>query len=142
MRVNCALLCDAVTIREGLLHILGGGVTSVSQPEYPSGLQIMVALRISLSPDEVVKPHSFTLSLKDKTGETLIASGQIKAAESAEKTIDPDLGGSLALPFSLSEVQIPRPGTYSIVVSFGTDRIELPFKAEELNLQLSAELES
>lgn len=30
MRVDCALLCDAASVREGLLNILGGGITRVT----------------------------------------------------------------------------------------------------------------
>ena len=43
-----ALLCDAVSVREGLLHILGGGISRVHRPAYPAPLGINLALRITL----------------------------------------------------------------------------------------------
>jgi len=51
VQLGCALHCDAVSVREGLLHILGGGVTKVMHPEYPAPLLTSFAVHLRLSPD-------------------------------------------------------------------------------------------
>ena len=50
MRVDTCLLCEAASVHEGLLNILGGGVTVVTRPEYPSELGLSLAIRVMLHP--------------------------------------------------------------------------------------------
>src|ERR1017187_5549749 len=69
MNVDTCMLCDAVTVREGLLHILGGGITDVQRAEYPAPLGISLALRILVHPTELAHPHQFEVLLQDADGE-------------------------------------------------------------------------
>ena len=44
MRIDTALLCDAATERDGLLNVLGGGITVATRPEFPAPLGMTLAL--------------------------------------------------------------------------------------------------
>lgn len=44
IHLGAALLCDAATVRENVVHILGGGLTQLSRPDYPAPLGADVAL--------------------------------------------------------------------------------------------------
>lgn len=41
-------LCDAASIREGLLHVLGAGITSMQRAEFPASLGCVLALQLEL----------------------------------------------------------------------------------------------
>ena len=50
-------LCDAANVREGLLSILGAGISSISRPAFPAQLECVVAIQFELSgasPDDKV----------------------------------------------------------------------------------------
>ncbi len=44
IHLGAALLCDAATVRENVMHILGGGITQLTRPDYPAPLAADVAL--------------------------------------------------------------------------------------------------
>lgn len=44
MRVQSALLCDAASVREGLLHVLGGGLTYGVRPSFPAPFGVYLAV--------------------------------------------------------------------------------------------------
>lgn len=45
--LSAALLCDAATVREDLLHILGGGVTALVRPSFPAPLGCVMAIALA-----------------------------------------------------------------------------------------------
>jgi hypothetical protein len=112
MEVDTCLLCDAATVREGLLHILGGGITQAQRPEFPSPLGVALALRILVHPTELAHPHLLEVILQDEDGER-VTRFEINIAE-----IDADLpAGELApLPVAWDfpgRPNLPHPGRYS-----------------------------
>lgn len=130
MRIDCALLCDAATVREGLLHVLGGGVTRLTRPTYPAPLGVAIAARILVHPTEAEDNHHGRIVVQAEDGEQL-----------AEVTFDfrseRPPGGLLAsgeemsLPVvvPLQNVGVPAAGGYSVEILI--DRIHqasLPFR--------------
>jgi len=57
MDVATALLCDAATVREGLLHVLGGGITRLWRPALPAELATKLAVLVDLAPEDLETPH-------------------------------------------------------------------------------------
>jgi hypothetical protein len=43
---SVGVLCDKATIREGLLHILGGGVRVLGRPQLPASFDVDLALML------------------------------------------------------------------------------------------------
>jgi hypothetical protein len=65
MKVPVAVLCDAVSVRDGLLHILGGGITKVGRPSVPTPFGVQLALMLAFRHDDL-GPHIITVTIKPK----------------------------------------------------------------------------
>ena len=130
MKVDVALLCDAVTVREGLLNILGGGVTQTTHPSYPATFEGGLALRILLHPTEAGMDHQLNLILQSEDGKRLV---EVKAGFRSETppTLVPGQDLSLALAVALSG-GIPTPGMYSFEILIdGIHQESLPLLATQ-----------
>jgi hypothetical protein len=115
MRLECAMVCDAVTVRDGLLHILGGGVGRVPRLGFPAALDNDVALRLVLSPDDVQGQHK--IEIRVVTSEGAVASsvtGEFAAGISDGRPVGAEV--SLNIPVSLRQVVLPGPDRYEIEV--------------------------
>jgi hypothetical protein len=135
MRIDCALLCDAATVREGLLHILGGGVTRAGRTEYPAPLNLTLALRILVHPTETGSPHQLEVRLQSADGEVVTALGAEFGVDDTT-ALAPGEHASLPLPLALPEaVQLPTPGTYSFEILIdGIHQAAVPFIAHEIEV--------
>lgn len=128
MRVQ-ALLCDAATVREGLLHILGGGLTQVWRESFPSPLGASLALLITLHSSETGERHGMRIILQSEDGETLV---NVEAEFQAEKGPGWMPGHSPGLPMviSLMGVMLPAAGSYSVEITVDRQHcFSLPFMA-------------
>lgn len=117
MKVDLALLCDAVTVRDGLLHILGGGVTRLSRASYPAPLLCQVALRLALHQTEATATHAVRVVIIDEDGHEIAkVEGQVAndPAGLASMHAGETMYASIGLP--LGGVVLPRPGTYAIEI--------------------------
>ena len=111
MRIDSALLCDAATVREGLLHILGGGITRVNRPSFPAPLGVTLAMRILVQPDEADRTHVLSVRLRDAEGQ-FVASMEAEFGVNAAEALQPDEESPLPVVVALP-AQLPRPGAYS-----------------------------
>ena len=116
MRVDCALLCDAVTVREGLLHILGGGVTRINRPEYPAPMGLALALLIDVHPTEIDRPHVAQVLVLGADGQRLFEMQLQFGLEAPPPDMPPGEHFPLPLPVPLHTVPIPSEGAYSVEV--------------------------
>lgn len=115
MKVD-ALLCDAVTVRDSLLHILGGGVTRLWRDEYPAPMDIQLALLISLSPAEAMtKPQNIQVRILGVDGQEI---GGLTGTFGVDKGPDSLPGEELHLPVALSlrPIGLPGPGPYTLAI--------------------------
>jgi hypothetical protein len=133
VRVDCALLCDAVTVREGLLHILGGGITRLGRPTYPAPMAVSLALRILLHPSEAGQQHKVRLEIVTQDGEQV---GQVDAAFQAERpaagVLEPGEELAVAIPIPLGFFALPKPGSYVInILLNGMHQVSLPIRASD-----------
>jgi len=115
MRLECAMVCDAVTVRDGLLHILGGGIGRIPRIGFPATLDNEVALRLSMTPEEVKARHK--IEIRVLTGTGAIAStvtGEFATALAEGRPASTDV--ALAIPVSLRQVVVPAPDRYEIEI--------------------------
>lgn len=109
-----ALLCDAATVREGLLHVLGGGVTRTWHDGFPAPLIVALAMMMTMPANEAGE-HRVRIVLQDQDGKTLVTvDGGFEVAKGAVSKMGEHLAVPLAIP--LHGVVIPKAGTYSLEV--------------------------
>lgn len=133
MRIDTALLCDAATVREGLLHVLGGGVTRAGRPAWPAPLGLTLALRILVHPTETDRQHQLAVKLQGADGEE-VARVDIEFGVGHAGTLEPGEQASLPLPIPMPEqVVLPSPGRYSFELLIdGIHQTSVPFIAHEV----------
>lgn len=128
-----AFLCDAATVREGLLHVLGAGVSRIPRPGFPAPLNAQLAMMATLMPVEAGTQHSLTVVVQGMDG--------LRVAEVTGPfgigTLPPGTqpGEPLAIPMvlDLRHVMIPSPGTYSVEVLVDSQLAKsLPFLVSEV----------
>ena len=111
-----AMLCDYATVREGLLHILGGGINRLWREEYPAALGVTLGLLFEVHPTEMDSEHTLGVVMIDADGKEI---GSVTA--DFQIAADPDKGRpgeTLVLPLvvPLHQVIIPQHGAYSVEV--------------------------
>jgi hypothetical protein len=141
MRVECAVLCDAATLRENLLHILGAGLARTVLVEFPSPLPIIFALRVVLEPREIRPEHTLHLRLLTKSGDE---KGRIDITFRVSDETNRNEEAALALPVPLGAMVVDSPGFYLIEASLDQRAIaSFPVQVDVVpNPEDSAELES
>jgi hypothetical protein len=115
VRIECAVLCDAATLRDDLLHILGAGVSGTDAADFPLHLPMTFAFRAILDSREQRPRHTLRLRLTDFTGRPLaeievffhLLEGQQLGEEET----------ALAIPIPLSSFELKGPGRYLIEAS-------------------------
>lgn len=122
------MLCDAATIRENLLHVLGGGVTHVIRPSFPAPLGCTLALSF------YVKYGGGTdvVHKVDVTGYKVGVSEPIfqYTTEFAIAEEPPAGAESVGLAIPLDNIGLPEPGDYEIAVGVNDEQLTvIPFTA-------------
>lgn len=136
MRVDTALVCDAATVREGLLHILGGGITQLVRPEYPAELGVTLALRIMVHPTEMDHPHDLEIVLQDDDGQQITkVELHVEVGEHADVPAGDE--GEIIVPWNFpGRPQIPHVGRYSFEILIdGNHQLSVPLRAIEVQMQ-------
>lgn len=131
-RVASALLCDAATVREGLLHILGAGITRLHRAEFPAPMQVTLVAQVVLTPVEIGTAHDVTAVIQTEDGEVVVqANGHLEAGE-PNPLLEPGESVILPLVINLTNVVVPAPGGYSIEISVdAAHQTSLTFRAVE-----------
>ncbi|MBF4597208.1 hypothetical protein ITJ50_00755 [Curtobacterium sp. VKM Ac-2889] len=131
MKFVGAILCDAATVREGLLHILGGGLNNLRRPAFPAPLGAELALLASLersSDGELIDTEASIRVVISHVDDVLKRVAEVEARFKVEN--DPGSFGAVApLVFPLSDLAIPTPGNYQLEVSVGDVREVINFSA-------------
>lgn len=130
--VDCALLCDAATVREGLLNVLGGGVTTTTFDRYPAPLPVTLALR--LSGDSVADfDHAglVVTLLDDSQG---VEAARLDLPLQLQPSPTPPSPGervSIALALPLSGLELRNEGRYFVEAVLGEAKARLPLEARQ-----------
>lgn len=115
MRIDVALLCDAANTRDGLLYILGGGVTRIRRPAYPAPMGLDLALRISGHQSESGTRHTLNVIVQDIDGRRHADVNATFATQSGSD-MRPGEDITVPLPLDLRAVALPAAGEYSVEI--------------------------
>lgn len=120
MEVGTALLCDFAIVREGLLHVISGGVTRVWRQSFPAEFGCALALVFELHPMETERPHELEVRIIGEDGAEV---ARLEGGFQAQPGPGMKTGEMMLVPVAidLRNVQIPGPGGYSIVVRVDTN---------------------
>jgi len=136
MEVDTALLCDAATVRDGLLHILGGGITAVARPQYPAELGLTLALRVMVHQTEVEHPHQLQIILQGEDGEKITEVRAEVQAQTPPENVEPGIQGEILIPWDFpGRPKLPAPGRYSMELLIdGVHQRSIPFRAVQMQV--------
>jgi hypothetical protein len=132
MRVDTALLCEAATVREGLLYVLGGGIQRIALPQYPAVMPLTIALRIMLHRTELDNPHELQIRLLEEDGDEVVRVGMGFGIGDASD-LPAGEEAAIAVPWNFpGRPQLPHPGRYSLEILIDDHhQASVSFKAEQ-----------
>jgi hypothetical protein len=119
MRVTAILLADHASVREGLLHVLGAGITKVARDPLPARLDVMLALMLrSDDLDDLKAAHNLEVGIA-ASGPSEEGATIAKAAMELSTVGPLHPGPNLQIPVvvPLQPVPVPATGLYRITVS-------------------------
>lgn len=131
MDVTCALLCDAATVREGLLHVLGGGITRLNRPQFPAPMNTTLALGLAVHRTEAEREHQVEIIVQSEDGNRIAEVGAgFQVGATPESDLRPGERLNVPLVVPLIPVGLPVVGGYSIEVLIdGVHKAAVPFWA-------------
>lgn len=129
MQVTAAFLCDAASVREGLLHVLGGGITRLWRQEFPAPLGVSVALLLELHRQELDRPHELNIIVMGEDGQPIAeAKGGFQAP--TNPALEVHEGLLVPMTLDLRTASLPSAGAYTVDISVdGEHRRSLHFSA-------------
>ena len=117
------------------MHVLGGGVTRVGLPSFPSQVNLALALRILVHPTEAEGTHKLDVRLQDADGD-LVATMELEFGVGDPGDLAPGEQVSIPIPLPVPpQAALPRPGTYSFELLI--DRVHqasVPFIATQVEI--------
>lgn len=119
MHVAAAVLCDFAEVREGLLMLLGGGITRLWRQELPAPMGVALALVVEIAPTERAVPHEITFAVRDPAS-TEVGKGGAGLQLGPEAVFDADERAVIPLVVPLP-FQIQRYGWHSLHILFDSE---------------------
>ena len=101
MKIVSSLLCEAATVRDGLINILSGGATSVARPNYPNVLGLQLALVLQPQESDIGQPFHLKITFVDSVSDTVLTAINL----SGQPLPSPEFPGRMGL----SPVVVPLP---------------------------------
>jgi hypothetical protein len=126
VRLSCALLCDAATVREGLINILGGGVSRVTRPALPAPLGVSLALVVDQHRTEMGREHRLDVLVLSEDGVELARANLTWRPDRLPEDLATDYPFPVIVP--LHAVALPTYGRYSVELLIDdVHQVTLPF---------------
>lgn len=127
--VDFMVLCDYVRADGGLLHMIAAGIDRIHAPSVPSGQNVGIALRVSLTRAECDHPHQLQLVFQDEDGNRLSDfRAEFRTAYPTDSTPGWPATSGLALNMGLP---LPRYGVYSLELLIdGQSKKSIPLLVE------------
>jgi hypothetical protein len=115
-------LCDAATVREGLLHILGAGITRINRPVYPAPLGAAVAMMLLLDHTESDRDHTLDVRIHGSEGAEV---AKVEGGFRGDRAPDVESDEAIAVPvvLGLHGIELPAPGSYRIEIAVDGQRM-------------------
>lgn len=130
MRIRTILLCDAATVREGLLNVLSAGITMLYRDTFPAGVAVQAAILFDFGPDDYETDHPMQLTIRERGGQQLLVQDARFRIGQGEERIPDEIPAMVSVIVAFSDAPLlPHEGIYELVVQVG-DLIETaPFWA-------------
>jgi Family of unknown function (DUF6941) len=129
MRIEYVVLADAVQAVGGKLYILGGGWSIFRSANFPTPIQIGLAISLSFGADEAGMKVPLSIIIADEAGVPIVPEmkGQI---EIGPPITDLPNGITRRMPFAANMgIMLPRAGRYTIAVRVGASAVQIVFEA-------------
>lgn len=128
VKLTTALLCDYAQVRDGLVHIVAGGVNRLVRRAFPAPMGVSFAIVMEFDQFERQRDHELTIRIIDADGH------QIAQGSGAVRPRRPQPPGPMRsqVPhvFDLRGVKIPGEGAYELKVYIdGAHHSDVPFEA-------------
>ncbi len=127
IRVGAALLCDAATIREGVLNILGGGISLIGFPGFPAPIASTLAILLYVNAEPgVAQDYIVRGSLRN------VRTGDASDVFRVEGNVTLQLAGEHAssIVVGLGGVAVHEAGTYALDLCVNdSEQFSVPFTA-------------
>jgi hypothetical protein len=118
VEITIAVLCEAATVRDGVLQILGAGLNRIPMPTYPAPLPTTLALRFELDLDEGATQHSLLVQIVSASDDAVIGSVAGTIGPIAQEAVtEPELPVQAVTAVQLSKIEIQAEGRYDTVIS-------------------------
>lgn len=115
MQISAAFLCDFAEVREGLLMALGGGISRLWRPTFPTSIGATLAMLVEVPPSDLDVGHEIHVAIQGP--DAPVGEVKVQFKTGAGQHLKP--GESVVAPITidLRPVSLPSPGSYSINVS-------------------------
>ena len=110
-----ALPCDSATVRENLLHVLGGGITRIWRNQFPATLNLDLALIFTLTRLEAQEQRRLRVFVQTADGARL-AEIVADLGVTPSSDLKPEERIPVPVTLSLRQVPIPDEGIYGVEV--------------------------
>ena len=118
MNISFAALCEAATVRDGFVNVLGAGINEVALSQVPGPIELTVALLVTLTEAEVLLDHSVAAVLRHDAVDVAVVTASWKADQLPEASLS-DADVPIPFPFvlpSAAALMVPADGLYDVVV--------------------------
>lgn len=134
MRVAAAFLADAANVREGTLGVLSGFINTINRQQYPAPLGATLVVVVEYDENEARRgdpERSFRARCEPAVGGQPLFNLEGNFSLGGGN----DTFGYIPMIFSLTEAQIPEPGSYRIVFEgTGLERVDVRFYANSTEM--------
>lgn len=133
-----AMLCDAATVREGLLNVLGAGISRLWREQFPAVMGTQLALLIHSTAAEMGKSHKLLITMTHESKQKVAEFG-VDFQVGPNPGSRPDEVITVPLVATLQQQVLPQEGTYTIEITVdGTLAKTLQFAASPAPKQAPA----
>ena len=117
VELKAAIICDAASVREGLLHVLGGGITRIWRQDLPAALGVALAVIVDLPPEAVFEPHEVIVAFVRDDDQAQLS--EIKGAFhiGPELRLEPGEHQLVPMVFDLHGATVEQYGAYTFHIA-------------------------
>jgi hypothetical protein len=130
--LDFVMLCDRAEVVEGKLYMMGGGIDTFTQAQFPSVIQFSVAIGVDVPWNATNFRYDIQFLFETQDG-TRLGQGTLEAVTGRPAALEPGTTQKVVLAIPRLAVPIAEPGQYVIIVMWnGTPAKRIPFRVVAL----------